>query len=111
MFVEGAAQRAILLAHVDFELAGGAAAFPTVVGVAHTEILLRGSEGQAALGKKLEVEESEEQASEMGKIGNAALARWRQYRNAADRSAASRDGRDEIRAKTRSQGATKRRYC
>ncbi len=60
MLVESATERAILLAHVDFELAGGAAALPAVVGITHAEVLFRGSEREPAFGQKLDVQESKQ---------------------------------------------------
>src|SRR6266478_442709 len=56
---------AVLLAHVDLELAGGAAALPAVVAVAEAEVALAESEGEAAAGGEFDVEEAAEAAGEL----------------------------------------------
>ena len=56
---------AVLLAHVDLELACGAAALPAVVVVAHAEVSLAESEGEAAARGELDVEEAAEGAGEL----------------------------------------------
>src|ERR1700733_4968716 len=50
---------AVLLAHVDCELARGAAALPAVVLVAQAEVALAGGRGEAAARGEFDVDESE----------------------------------------------------
>src|ERR1700733_14642112 len=49
---------AILLAHVDLELARGAAALPAVVAVADSEVTLAEAEGHAAAWSEFDVEKA-----------------------------------------------------
>jgi hypothetical protein len=56
---------AVLLAHVDLELAGGATALPAVVAVADAEVALAEAEGQAATRSELDVEIAAERAREL----------------------------------------------
>jgi hypothetical protein len=56
---------AVLLAHVDLELTGGAAALPAIVVVAEAEVLLAETEGEAAARGELDVEEAAEGAGEL----------------------------------------------
>ena len=58
---------AVLLAHVDLELAGGAAALPAVVVVAEAEVALGDAEGEAAAGGKFDVEEPQRAPAELEK--------------------------------------------
>ena len=62
---------AVLFAHVDLELAGGAAALPAVVVVAEAEVLLAESEGEAAARGELDVEEAAEGAGELEESAEA----------------------------------------
>jgi hypothetical protein len=51
---------AIVLTHVNFELARSPPALPTIISIAKTEIAFADSKGQASLGDELHVEESEQ---------------------------------------------------
>src|SRR5215468_5871604 len=66
---------AIVLAHVDFELARGPAALPAVIGVTDSEKAFGEEECQSAAGYQLDVEKSEEQSSKVSEVGNATLGR------------------------------------
>src|SRR5579859_4777980 len=65
---------AVLLAHVDLELAGGAAALPAVIAVAHAEVALREAERHSAAGGELHVEISHEGSAELGESAEAVVA-------------------------------------
>ena len=56
---------AILLAHVDLELAGGAAAFPAIVVVAEAEEAFAETEGEATAWSEFDVKESAKRAGEL----------------------------------------------
>src|SRR5258707_11661932 len=67
---------AVLLAHVDFELAGGAAALPAVVAVAEAEVALAEPEGEAAAGGGFCVEEAAEGAGGVEEGGGGGGLFW-----------------------------------
>jgi len=56
---------AVLLLHVDLELAGGAAALPAVVAVADAEVLLGEGKGEAAAGSEFDEERAAEGSGEL----------------------------------------------
>src|SRR5271157_6185031 len=61
---------AVVLAHVDLELARRALPLPAVVSVAEAEPSLRGCEAKAATGNKLQEDVSEQCAAEVGHVGD-----------------------------------------
>src|SRR5882672_11643958 len=64
-----------MVAHVDFKLLTGPLPFPTVVGVAQTEILFRSGQADSAPGEQFQIQEAEESASEVGKVRDSSLGR------------------------------------
>jgi hypothetical protein len=64
-----------VLAHIDFEFFGGAAALPAVVAVAEAEGGFAAGDGESAARRKLDVEESEERAAELGEGEGALLGK------------------------------------
>ena len=75
MFIEG--DLAIVIAHVNLKLPGGPPALPSVVGVAEPKIFLGRSEARSTPGPELDLEETEEQSSEVGDIGHSAFRRFK----------------------------------
>src|SRR5713101_2428385 len=68
MLIEG--HRAIVLAHVNFELPGGTPPLPAVIRVPRAEVAFAGTEHQPALGHELNVKKTEQQSAEVRKVGD-----------------------------------------
>ena len=68
MLVEG--YGAVALTHVDFKLPSGSTPSPAVIRVSQAEVTLAGTEQQAALGHKLDVQKAKQQSAKVGYVGD-----------------------------------------
>src|SRR5439155_24426767 len=60
----------VAVAHIDFEFAGGTAAFPAVVGVSKTEIFLSDPKGQPAAGQQFHIQKAKKKPTQVGDVGH-----------------------------------------